>query len=58
MTKRPWTQDDTTPLDEFDREEWWDVWRAFRGDTRDEFEKAWAEFAAKKAEHKRRKGLQ
>ena len=36
-------------LDDFDREEWWDVCRRVRPDlTRDEYDKMWEEFVAMK----------
>lgn len=48
---------DIPRLDEIDKEEWWDVWRSFKGDDREAFEKRWAEFATLKAERERRKNL-
>lgn len=40
-------------LHEFDKEEWWDVARKVRPDlTREEYERQWAEFVAKKARRK------
>jgi hypothetical protein len=38
-----------TRLDEYDKEEWWDVARRLNADiTREEYEQQWAEFVALK----------
>lgn len=47
-----------TRLNEYDREEMWDLCRAMSPEkTREEFEADWQEFMRLKAEHERAKGL-
>jgi hypothetical protein len=48
-----------TRLDEFDREEWWDVARKLRPDwTREQFDAEWDDFQRSKAERQRSMELQ
>lgn len=51
--------DEDTRLNEFDKEEWWDVCRRARPDiTREQYDQMWNEFQAMKAEHLRQNELQ
>jgi hypothetical protein len=46
-------------LDEFNRDEWYDVARILRPDwTEEDFDREWKEFQAAKAEHERKARLQ
>lgn len=50
---------DDAKLNEFDKNEWWDVCRVMNPViTREEYEVLWAGFVALKAEHERAKALQ
>ena len=50
---------DDVKLNEFDKNEWFDVYRMFKPDaTFDEYEEAWASFQQAKAAHEAEKRLQ
>lgn len=45
-------------INEFDREEWWDVARRVRPDlAREDYDRMWDEFQQEKAERQRRQAL-
>lgn len=57
------SQPPKTGLNEYDKEEWWDVARRVTAGrnppyTREQYEKDWEEFLRLKLEHERRKVLQ
>lgn len=50
--------DDAVRLDEFDKDEWFDVARRLKpGLSREDYEGMWEDFMAAKREHQRQRGL-
>ncbi len=52
-------RDGPVKLDEYTKDEWYDVWRKFKPDApREEYDAAWQRFCEIKAEYKRNLQLQ
>lgn len=50
--------DEDTRLDEFDKDEWYEVYKQFKPQaSQEEYDRDWDEFQKRKAEHERQKGL-